>query len=486
MAASNCLATRFAGHEHVHFNPTPSQPHPSHNFLMSKIPRNNMWSEVTWPGVMPSLRSVFNCKKSATTTMMPSGFKPSVLSFSNLMYTGQTLPFLIQPTVSTTTSIMHPFQGIAIVLTQSQFGSNDTAADDHQGGGHACNDDYVTDSTKYMKVESDHVDTESPHETHEFPHEAIKIAIECDQTHEYHYNTDKDVMWEDDCDTCDDCDSSDDDCDTCDDQCDSGDESEDGDDCVIDFQSCCHDVPTTTKEENDSVHHPLKGSSPPPHKNSVCVFLSHTFSFSSEESGFCDTSPNVEWSEDEDDDECDFNEGLWLEFEQKACFADIPIKTCKSLNKSSNNTKSHHSNHYHQSNNANKSHPPTTLNLDMLFAGSNDICDKSSSQVTSRQDSNKNDAMKPTVSSTTVITSTATHDHNHRRCTNTKRVTFKPDSKLAVVHHIIAWKYAYRASRRGPWEQYAADRERFKKRVHAVESVLTPCLSRKLSQVKSS
>lgn len=63
-----------------------------------------------------------------------------------------------------------------------------------------------------------------------------------------------------------------------------------------------------------------------------------------------------------------------------------------------------------------------------------------------------------------------------------KHVTFKSDSELAVTHHIIAWSYAYRAARRGPWEDYARDRDRFARRIKYCASILEPCLSRKISQ----
>ncbi|XP_053994413.1 uncharacterized protein LOC128884799 [Hylaeus volcanicus] len=55
-----------------------------------------------------------------------------------------------------------------------------------------------------------------------------------------------------------------------------------------------------------------------------------------------------------------------------------------------------------------------------------------------------------------------------------QKVTFnlKP-----VVHTMIQWNYAYRAARRGPWEQMARDRERFKDRIHCIERVLNPILS---------
>ena len=71
------------------------------------------------------------------------------------------------------------------------------------------------------------------------------------------------------------------------------------------------------------------------------------------------------------------------------------------------------------------------------------------------------------------------------RNTKAKRVRFKSNSKLVVVHHIIAWSFAYRAARRGPWEEYARDRHRFARRIERCASVLEPCLSRKISQYHS-
>ncbi|XP_076163399.1 protein phosphatase 1 regulatory subunit 15 [Ptiloglossa arizonensis] len=46
-----------------------------------------------------------------------------------------------------------------------------------------------------------------------------------------------------------------------------------------------------------------------------------------------------------------------------------------------------------------------------------------------------------------------------------------------VVHIMIQWDYAYRAARRGPWEQMARDRNRFKSRIKCIEHVLNPILT---------
>ncbi|XP_065835734.1 sericin-2-like [Oscarella lobularis] len=57
-----------------------------------------------------------------------------------------------------------------------------------------------------------------------------------------------------------------------------------------------------------------------------------------------------------------------------------------------------------------------------------------------------------------------------------KRVRFQADS-LNRVHCIVAWNYAYRAARKGPWESLANDRARFQKRIRDLEPVLSPVLS---------
>lgn len=67
-----------------------------------------------------------------------------------------------------------------------------------------------------------------------------------------------------------------------------------------------------------------------------------------------------------------------------------------------------------------------------------------------------------------------------------KKVTFKPDKELVTIHRIVAWDYAYRSCRRGPWEQMAQDRVRFAKRIEEVGTILEPCLKKLLSQIPSS
>ncbi|KAK0167525.1 hypothetical protein PV327_004912 [Microctonus hyperodae] len=57
-------------------------------------------------------------------------------------------------------------------------------------------------------------------------------------------------------------------------------------------------------------------------------------------------------------------------------------------------------------------------------------------------------------------------DFNHK-----VRFTFKP-----TIHKMIKWDFAYRAARKGPWEQAARDRERFNNRINFVGKILDPIL----------
>ena len=55
-----------------------------------------------------------------------------------------------------------------------------------------------------------------------------------------------------------------------------------------------------------------------------------------------------------------------------------------------------------------------------------------------------------------------------------KRVQFQDNPE---VHCIVAWNYAYRAARKGPWEMIAITRDRFKKRVEESEQVFSHVFS---------
>lgn len=55
------------------------------------------------------------------------------------------------------------------------------------------------------------------------------------------------------------------------------------------------------------------------------------------------------------------------------------------------------------------------------------------------------------------------------------KVRFNP---MPIVHTMIQWNYAYRAARRGPWEEMARDRERFRSRINCIGHVLEPVLAK--------
>ncbi|XP_028128079.1 uncharacterized protein LOC114324429 isoform X2 [Diabrotica virgifera virgifera] len=55
-----------------------------------------------------------------------------------------------------------------------------------------------------------------------------------------------------------------------------------------------------------------------------------------------------------------------------------------------------------------------------------------------------------------------------------KRVRFADNEDLCEIHQMVQWSFAYRKARKGPWEEYARDRERFNKRISETERILAP------------
>lgn len=54
-----------------------------------------------------------------------------------------------------------------------------------------------------------------------------------------------------------------------------------------------------------------------------------------------------------------------------------------------------------------------------------------------------------------------------------KRVRFKLEPQ---IHLMCVWNFAYKSSRRGPWETYAIDRFRFQRRIYEMNKMLQPIL----------
>ncbi|XP_038237507.1 protein phosphatase 1 regulatory subunit 15A [Dermochelys coriacea] len=54
-----------------------------------------------------------------------------------------------------------------------------------------------------------------------------------------------------------------------------------------------------------------------------------------------------------------------------------------------------------------------------------------------------------------------------------KKVRFSP---FVTVHPLLVWPFASRAARRGPWEELARDRSRFRRRIEQLGAILEPCL----------
>ncbi|KAM7342602.1 protein phosphatase 1 regulatory subunit 15 [Cochliomyia hominivorax] len=64
-------------------------------------------------------------------------------------------------------------------------------------------------------------------------------------------------------------------------------------------------------------------------------------------------------------------------------------------------------------------------------------------------------------------------------CDKKKKVRFNTKPTVHVMH---TWNYAYRAARKGEWEMYARDRERFKWRIQRTALTLNPILEREHRQ----
>lgn len=79
-----------------------------------------------------------------------------------------------------------------------------------------------------------------------------------------------------------------------------------------------------------------------------------------------------------------------------------------------------------------------------------------------------------TKASNSAIATKASEDNLGYDSCLIKKVRFSP---VVKVHPMIAWSYAHRAARRGPWEEHARDRCRFQRRITETESAIGYCLS---------
>lgn len=60
-------------------------------------------------------------------------------------------------------------------------------------------------------------------------------------------------------------------------------------------------------------------------------------------------------------------------------------------------------------------------------------------------------------------------------CLN-QQVRFPPDDKLTRIRPMLTWIYAYRTARKGDWERFARDADRFRERIDSTAIVLAPVL----------
>ena len=181
-----------------------------------------------------------------------------------------------------------------------------------------------------------------------------------------------------------------------------------------------------------------------------------------------------ETSDDESDHEFEHeNDILWNCFEQQAL---SPFIVCASQQNSSHSK-------------CNATEPPPSSNSQLTISQTNCTCGLKEEEplvwnMRCHSHSSPNicvhNSEQCTSDTTSVVTPTNSTCKKKR-----KHVSFKPDSELAVVHLMISWDFAYRTARKGPWEQYARDRQHFKRRIDSVGSVITPCLVKKLKALRT-
>lgn len=54
------------------------------------------------------------------------------------------------------------------------------------------------------------------------------------------------------------------------------------------------------------------------------------------------------------------------------------------------------------------------------------------------------------------------------------QVRFAEEGDLCHVHNMVEWSEEYHQARKGPWEEYARDRDRFNRKAAEIEKILMP------------
>lgn len=90
-----------------------------------------------------------------------------------------------------------------------------------------------------------------------------------------------------------------------------------------------------------------------------------------------------------------------------------------------------------------------------------------------------------TVCSPVTVAPPPSADACHRNSYSQKHVHFAEGSVMCVVHEIRAWSYAYKAARKGLWEQCARDRVHFQRKITNIASIVEPCLVKKIAAMDS-
>uniref|UniRef100_A0A4W3GLA2 Protein DP71L n=1 Tax=Callorhinchus milii TaxID=7868 RepID=A0A4W3GLA2_CALMI len=67
-------------------------------------------------------------------------------------------------------------------------------------------------------------------------------------------------------------------------------------------------------------------------------------------------------------------------------------------------------------------------------------------------------------------------DSDGKKPKSIKKVRFSPNVEL---HRMITWSFAYRAARKGPWEECGRDRCRFQRRIAETETIIGRCFEQK-------